>query len=355
MTTRSTRAIVLKKALREAKPLYDDAVLESRPIPALKPGQVLLKMGAVALNHRDVWIRRGMYPNIGVGTVFGADGAGTIVASGDGPDDNLLQKRVFMTPIRGWKNHPDGPEDKFGVIGGVKFPPIGTFAEYVIVEREEVVQTPEHLDDVHMAAWPVGGLTAWRAAMIHARVDKGHNVLITGIGGGVALIAMQLCLAKGANVFVTSGSRDKVDKAIKAGASGGVSYKKDDWPAELGKILAGKQLDSVIDAGGGDIMGQTRRILRTGGRVVCYGMADTGAIPFKMIDVMAGKQLIGTMMGSLQDLHDATEFLAQHKIVPIVSHVFKGLESSEDAFEVMRRGDQFGKIVIDVSKTEAKM
>ena len=135
----------------------------------------------------------------------------------------------------------------FGILGGGKHPPLGTFADYVVVERDQVLLTPNHLDDVHMAAWPVAGLTAWRfvspriqyddlctltracfprrAAMVHARIAKGQTVLITGIGGGVALLALQLCLAKGANVFVTSGSEDKIQKAIALGAAGGVVYR----------------------------------------------------------------------------------------------------------------------------------
>ena len=133
---------------------------------------------------------------------------------------------------------------RFGVLGGVVFPPHGTFTEYIVVERDHVFLTPEHLDDVHIAAWPVGGLTAWRyfkpflflftsyfgiscrAVAVNAQVQHGHNVLITGIGGGVAIIAMQICLAKGANVYVTSGNPDKILKAVSEfGAKGGANYK----------------------------------------------------------------------------------------------------------------------------------
>jgi NADPH:quinone reductase-like Zn-dependent oxidoreductase len=137
-----------------------------------------------------------------------------------------------------------------------------------------------------------------RAAIVHTRVAQGQTILITGIGGGVALIALQLCLAKGANVFVTSGSEDKIQKAIALGAAGGVVYKlsvfspslfasappffvlrassAEDWPGQLAKLLA-KQggsvlLDAVIDSGGGDIMGQVNKILKPGGKVVVYGM-----------------------------------------------------------------------------------
>lgn len=113
--------------------------------------------------------------------------------------------------------------------------------------------------------------------MINAQVRKGDNVLITGIGGGVALIALQLCLAIGANVFVSSGNEEKIKKAVALGAKGGVNYKQKDWPKQLEALVkkhSGKQgsLSAVIDSGGGDIMGQTGKILKAGGRVVVYGM-----------------------------------------------------------------------------------
>ncbi|KAJ3551698.1 hypothetical protein NP233_g13030 [Leucocoprinus birnbaumii] len=216
----TTRALVLQKSSSSKKPAYDDVVLVERQIPELKPGEVLVKTGAVALNHREIWIRKRMYPGIVFGSVLGADGAGTVVASGT-ENDILVNKRVFLTPSRGWDKDPIAPESTFGILGGGSNPPIGTFSEYIVVERDQVIPIPDHLSDVQAAAWPLGAVTAWRAAMVNGEVEAGQNVLITGIGGGVALIAMQLCVAKGASVYVTSGSEEKIEKAVQAGAKGG--------------------------------------------------------------------------------------------------------------------------------------
>ena len=108
-------------------------------------------------------------------------------------------------------------------------------------------------------------------------MKKDDNVLITGIGGGVALVALQLCVALGANVYVSSGKEEKIQKAIALGAKGGVNYKDGDWPSALESLLtnnAGKdaRLSSVIDSGGGEIMAQVGKILQHGGKVVIYGM-----------------------------------------------------------------------------------
>lgn len=329
------------------------AVLDERPLPALKDGEVLVKIGAAAFNHRDVWIRKDQYPGIVMGSVFGSDGAGTVIASSDARDP-LLFKRVFLTPMRGWEKDPYTPESDFGILGGGSLPPLGTFAEYLVVGRDQVILSPTYLDDVQMSAWPTGGVTAWRAAIVHGRVQSGQNVLITGIGGGVALIAMQICIAKGASVYVTSGTEKKIQKAVAFGAIGGANYKDKNWPSHIGAMLAKEKcgssvLDVVIDSGGAEIMAQTRKILKNGGRVVCYGMTASPKITFTMREVLKNQQLIGSTMGSHQDLIDATKFLEEHHVVPIVSHVLDGLEAAEQGFEIMRRGDQFGKIVIKMT------
>ncbi|KAF8065366.1 hypothetical protein FPV67DRAFT_1502554 [Lyophyllum atratum] len=354
-----TKALVVKKSSPQRKPLYHDAVMEEKPIPTLKQGELLVRVGAAGFNHRDVWIRKGQYPRIAFGGVFGADGAGTVVAAHES-NEPLLNKRVFLTPSRGWEKHPEAPESNFGILGGVSFPPLGTFTEYLVVERDQVIPTPDHLDDVQVAAWPLGGVTAWRAAIVNGLVSAGQNVLITGIGGGVALIALQICIAKGAFVYVTSGNPEKIQKAVALGAKGGVNYKDKDWPAQLRALLArsknGKtELDVVIDSGGGEIMVQISGILKQGGRVVCYGMTASPKISFTMREVLKNQRLIGSTMGSHQDLIDATNFMAEHRILPIISHVFDGLEAAEQGFEIMERGDQFGKMVVRIREDNKAM
>ncbi|KAI0748427.1 NAD-P-binding protein [Daedaleopsis nitida] len=349
-----TRAVVVRKAAQPGGPLLYDAVLEERPLPQLKPGEILVKVHAVGFNHRDLWIRKGLYPGIGVGNVFGADGAGVVIASAD-KNDPLLSKRVFFLPMRGWERDPDAPESMFAVVGGSKLYNYGTFSQYVVVERTQVIPTPDHVDDVHAAAWPLGAVTAWRATIINGAVKKGDNVLITGVGGGVALIALQLCVAQGANVYVTSGGEDKIRKAVELGAKGGVSYRAKDWPVQLGQLMqknGAARLSAVIDAGGGEIMAKTSSLLKAGGRVVVFGMHSAPKVSMTMRQVMQNQKLIGSTMGSHQDLVDATAFMAKHKIVPIVSCVLDGLESAEQGFQHLEKGDHFGKIVIRIPHDE---
>ncbi|KAJ7681634.1 NAD-P-binding protein [Mycena rosella] len=355
---RTTKALVLRKSPPGREPLYHDAVVQEQPLPALKPGEVLVKMSAAAFNHRELWIRKGMYPRIAVGSTFGADGAGTVIAAADAADP-LLKQRVFLTPMHGWESDINGPESQYGILGSTAFPPIGTFSEYVVVPRAEVIPTPGHLSDEEIAAWPLAGVTAWRSIAVLARVEAGQNILITGIGGGVALIAMQLCVAMGASVYVTSGSEDKIAKAVKLGAKGGANYKDAAWPLQIVALVkkhtpARPTLDAVIDSGGAEIMGKVSAHLKMGGRIVCYGMTAGPTISMTMREVMRGQQLLGTMMGSRADLAAATAFIARHKIVPVVSAVLPGLEAAERGFEMMKTGEQFGKIVVRIGAEGVK-
>ncbi|KAJ7268193.1 hypothetical protein B0H12DRAFT_96543 [Mycena haematopus] len=349
---RTTKALVLRKSPPGRTPLFHDAVVQEQAIPPLKPGEILVKMGAVAFNHRDLWIRKGMYPRIAIGSTFGADG--TVIASAD-PADPLLKQRVFLTPSHGWESDPNGPESNFGILGGGSFPSLGTFAEYVVVQRAEVLQTPTHLSDEQIAAWPLAGVTAWRAISL-AGISRGDAVLITGIGGGVALLALQICVAMGVSVYVTSGSQQKIDNAVKLGAKGGVRYSVTSWPNDLGALLKknGTQLGAIIDSGGNEIMASTSKYLKHGGRVVCYGMTAGPTISMTMREVLRGQQLIGTTMGSRADLIAATAFLADHKIIPVISVVLPGLDAAEEGFKMMEKGSQFGKIVVKVGAGEVK-
>ncbi|KAI0050875.1 NAD-P-binding protein [Auriscalpium vulgare] len=358
----TTKAIIIKQHAHAAgTPVYHDAPLVGQPIPALKEGDVLVKITAAGFNHRELWTRKGQYPNVVSGSTLGADGAGVVVASSDA-SDTLLNKRVVLVPTRGWESDPNGPESPrgLGILGGGNNPPIGTFTEYVVVERDQLVLTPDHLDDVQAASLPVAAVTAWRAITVSARVQPGDNVLITGIGGGVALLALQICVVLGANVYVSSGNDAKVAKAVQLGAKGGVNYRQKDWPVQLGKLLKanGKGLlHSVIDSAGGPITLQTSKVLRTGGRIVCFGMTVAPQVPFTMREVLKGHQLLGSTMGSHEDFVNAMNFISERRIVPVISHVLPGLEAAEQGFELLKAGEQLGKIVIklDGRPTQAKL
>lgn len=189
--------------------------------PEPGPDEVLVRMHAAALNHRDLFLRQHLYPGLSFASALLADGCGTVVAvgAGSGPTTTALRgRRVVLTPSRGWAADPDGPEDggaRWATLGGVKqYPTAGTAQDYVVAPAAEVEPLPPHLSPVEGAALPLVGLTAWRALVTKtANALPGRNILITGIGGGVALQALQFAVALGCRVWVTSGDDAKIARA----------------------------------------------------------------------------------------------------------------------------------------------
>jgi NADPH:quinone reductase-like Zn-dependent oxidoreductase len=352
-------------------------------VPKQKPkaGEVLVRIQAAALNHRDLFIRQHLYPGIALDRPMFADGYGTIIELG--PDcaraKDWLHRSVILMPARGWESNPDGPEDprKYTLSGSSKTSPIGMGQEYVAISEEDIELAPAHLRPEEGAALPVVGLTGWRALVTKSgNARPGRNILITGVGGGVALQTLQFAVAIGCNVFVTSGDDAKLAKAKQIGAKGGVSYRQDDWDKQLRSQLPEDRpfLDAVIDGAGGNIVSKTVRLLKAGGVIVTYGSKfETAVAPCSIGRYIAKTQVVtlspsmaynvpamlqnielrGSTMGSKKEFREMVQFVSDRKLRPVVSRVVKGLqdlEAIDGLFEEMKTGKQFGKLVIEVAE-----
>ena len=185
------------------------------PTPEPAAGEVRVAIKRAALNRRDVWITVGKYPRVELPSIGGSDGAGVVDAVGDGVDAGLIGKEVVIYPARNWGDDPRCGGADFRVLG---MPDQGTFAEAICVPASDIAAKPEHLTFEQAAALPLAGLTAWRALVTHGEVQAGHKVLVTGIGGGVATFALLWAKHHGAEVYVTSGSEEKLAAAKALGA-----------------------------------------------------------------------------------------------------------------------------------------
>ncbi len=314
--------------------VQQDLVVKTTPDPeSANSEEVIVRLFASAINHRDLWIQKGKYANIELPVILGSDGAGKWQASD-----------VIIQPGLSWGNKQEFASPEYQILG---MPRNGTFSEYVKVPRANIYPKPDHLSWYEAGALPLAGLTAYRAAMVQAKVTQSDKVLITGIGGGVALQACQFCLAIGAKVFVTSGSDDKIQKAIDLGAKGGVNYRNELWINELKQMTGG--IDKVIDGAGGSGLSQTTRICNSGASLVCYG-GTTGTIPLNP-QRLFWKQLTlkGSTMGSPTDFMYMLDFVNKHQIKPIVDSIFT-LNEINHAFNYVSQGKQFGKVVINIMK-----
>lgn len=322
-------------------------IIQERPDWQIAEGQALVQVHAAALNHRDIWIQKGQYAGLNYPTIPGSDGAGVVMEIGgaeSNPAKSWVGKEVIINPALNWGNQPSHQDQKaFRILG---LPDDGTFAEYVRVPVASLSEKPSHLSFEEAAALPLAGVTAYRALFTRARLKGREKVLITGIGGGVALFALQYAVAAGAQVYVTSGSDEKIDKAMMLGALGGVNYKKSDW-VEAIRSLAGS-FDVTIDGAAGEGMDNLFDLASPGGRVVFYGATQGNPsnlvarrIFWKQLDVL------GSTMGSPEDFHSMLSFVREHKLRPVVDKIFS-FEEGEAALRWMDDARQFGKIVLKI-------
>lgn len=314
------------------------------PTPTAKTGEVRIKVLAAALNHRDVWIMQGQYAGIKYPTILGSDGVGIVDSVGEGVSADWLNKTVIINPNNEWGDKQRHQTKQYHILG---LPKDGTLAEFVTVDADKVRLAPAHLTIEQAAALPLAGLTAYRALFGRAQLQAGEKVLISGIGGGVALFAMQFAIAAGAEVYVSSSSEEKIAHAVQLGAKAGVLYNQENWHKNFVKTYG--EMDVIIDSACGNGFAALIDILGFGGRIAFYG-GGQGAINGLNPQKIFWKQvsILGSTMGSDQQFVDMVEFVEKHQIVPVVDSVFS-LEDGVSAFTRMANGAQLGKLVIKVA------
>ncbi|GLU37374.1 NAD(P)-dependent alcohol dehydrogenase [Pseudomonas sp. NBRC 100443] len=318
-------------------------VLEEIEARAPLAGEVQVALKAASLNHRELWISRGQYPGMTLPCTLGADGAGVVEAVGEGVSQSLIGREVLLYPGLGWGDDPRLPAADFGLLG---MPGPGTLAQSICVPAQSAVAKPAFLSFEQAAAIPLAALTAWRGLTTKAALRAGENVLITGVGGGVATFALKFAVAMGARVFVTSGSDETLDKAIELGATAGFNYHDAEWRKVLGKQSGG--IDVVFDGAPASSFGNYVRSLRMGARVVVYGSTGGAQVSLNAPDLfLRNISLIGTNVGELGEFQRMVTFIEEHRIEPVIDRVFD-LEQSKDALGYLESAHQFGKVVVRI-------
>jgi len=318
-----------------------------KDVPDLKVGsdEVIVKIHAAALNHRDLWIQKGQYAGLKYPCILGSDGSGIVTEVGEKVSSTWKGKEVVIDAALHWGPDPSHQHPKeFTILG---LPHEGTFAEYVKIPATNVSEKPKHLSFEEAAAIPLAGVTAYRALFTRGRLHGGEKVLVTGVGGGVALFALQFAVLTNANVYVTSGNKEKIDKAKSMGAVGGVNYKDDGWVEKLQEEAG--SFDLIIDGAAGDNISHLLNLASPGGRIIFYG-ATRGNPANIEIRRIFWKQLnvLGSTMGNSEDFKAMIDFVNTHKIHPVIDQIFP-FADGEKAFRKMDESEQFGKLVIKVS------
>ena len=323
--------------------------------PKFADDEVLLNVRSAGLNHLDIWVRKGRGgTRLSEPHVIGSDAAGVVMAVGAKVKGVTVGDEVVLNPglSCGCCDYCDGGEQSecvtFGIVGLSRH---GTFAEQVAVPARNVFGKPPHMSFTEAGAFVLAYLTAWRMLMTRAQLEPGQTVLIHGIGGGVALSALQLAKLAGAEVIVTSSSDEKLDLAGQIGADHAINYRTGNDVAQSAKDLtSGAGVDIVIDTVGAATWPIDFSAVRRGGKIVLCGVTSDAEAATNLRALYWNQlTIMGSTMGSDEDFRQMVKAVTAGKLRPVIDSV-KPLENVADAMGRMERADQFGKIVLEVSK-----
>ena len=330
----------------EIEPAATDGVLHAvgRPVPVPGPGEVLVRLGAAALNHRDLLVARNFYNAPPRRLIPLSDGAGTIVAAGPGVPKIRVGMRVAAAFFPDWLTGPITAAARARSFGADLD---GMLAEYVVVPDHAAIRVPDHLTDAEAATLPCAGLTAWNALTAVGQIRPGMTVLLLG-SGGVSVMALQFAKLAGARVIQTSGSAAKRARLIAMGADHVIDHAADpDWHRSVLELTGGQGADIVVEVGGPGTLVKSAKSARLGGTIACVGFMTEGPGLDPRLVVARALRLVGISVGSCAMFHDMNRAIAVSGMRPVVGHSLPMARAAE-AYELLRSGGHFGKIALTI-------
>ena len=329
--------------------------VQELPEPTIKsPHQVLVRVQAAALNRLDLLVAAGLPgSNLEFPHVVGSDGAGLVERVGESVRQFRQGDRVMINPTLSCGDCPACLEGEHSLCGRLRVVGehcAGTTAEYIVVPAENLAPVPRAMPWPQAAAFSLATLTAWRMLVTRARLEAGETILIWGIGGGVALAALQIAKLIGTRTIVTSGSDAKLEVARGLGADLVLNHRNADVVAEVRQHTGGRGADVVADSAGEQTWTDSLRAMKRGGRLVVCG-ATTG--PMVSLDLRRlfwhQWSIMGSTLGNRQEYAEIVGHAAQGRLWPVVDRVVP-LAGAIAAFERLQRGEQLGKLVIEVAQ-----
>jgi NADPH:quinone reductase-like Zn-dependent oxidoreductase len=303
------------------------------PNPAKRQGWVTVALRASALNWHDVLVRQGRYRSP-LPHIIGADGAGVRTDT---------REQVVVLPSLNWGGSDEAPSRRWEILGDHS---PGTYAELVSVPADCLAAKPAGFSWAEAAALPLAGVTAYRALFVRGRLRAGESMLVVGAGGGIATMAISLAVAAGAAITVTSSSSDTIERAVSAGARGGVLHSETEWPEHARAMSPNKAgFDLVLDPVGR--WSESVRALRPGGRLVVLGANAAETAPMDIRSFYFGQfDLLGTTMGSSRDFAGLLNMIDRCSVRPPVIDREFPLDRAAEAHQHLERGRTFGKCVL---------
>ncbi|MDY6898429.1 MAG: NAD(P)-dependent alcohol dehydrogenase [Cyanobacteriota bacterium] len=327
----------------QAKSGFDSLTLVERPQPQPSYGQVLVRVRATSINYRDLIIARGQNPSIKFPVVPMSDGAGDIVAVGEGVTSVKVGDRVAGIFFQDWlAGGITQPVMKSALGGEID----GMLAEYVVLSQDGVVILPNHLSYEEGATLPCAAVTAWNALVAQGNLTPGETVLILGTGG-VSIFALQFAKMHGARAIVTSSSDEKLQQAVELGASEIINYKRiENWEEKVLQLTLGVGVDQVVEVGGAGTLAKSLQAVRYGGQVNLIGvLSGFGGEINPMPILQKSIRLQGIYVGSRAMFSAMNRAISQAQLKPVIDRVFPFTEA-RDAYEYVQSGSHLGKVVI---------
>lgn len=309
--------------------------VEEAPDPVAGRGEVLVRLHAASLNHLDVWVRKGL-PSVPKPRILGADGAGVVVALGEGTDRFAEGDEVVLNP---------GLDEGARIVGEHMD---GTHAELIALPADYVYPLPKGVSLEEAAAFPLVFETVYRMLVTRAGLREGEWVLVWGIGGGIGTASLQIAKALGAHVLATSGSSEKLARARALGADAVVNHAEEDVADAVRQATGGHGADVVVEHVGEATWKTSLQVAAPGARIAVCG-ATSGPNPPANLHRIWWKQLtvLGSTMGTRADFEGAYELVASGRARPIVDRVFPLAEAAE-AHRYLEEGRQLGKVVLRI-------
>jgi len=322
----------------------DSLEFVERLTPAPGPGEVLMKVRAISFNYRDLLMVKGLYnPKLRLPRIPCSDGAGEVLAVGDGVTAWKPGDRVAGIFMQNWLDGALTPEKAKGALGGDID---GMLTEYIVLKETGLVRVPEHLSFQEAATLPCAAVAAWNA-LAAGDLKPGDNVLIQGTGG-VAIFALQFARLRGARVLGISGSGEKQKRAFSLGLDAGLNYRENpNWDRWALEETGGEGVDLVVEVGGVGTLARSLRALRIGGTIAQVGVLTGSAEPLAIPTILHKQAHIqGIYVGSRKDFLEMNKAISLTKLRP-VGETFPWNKARE-VLTRLEKGSHFGKLVLKV-------
>lgn len=323
----------------------DALTLVERPDPQLGFGQVLIQVRATSLNYRDLIVAQGNYSGQQSSLIPMSDGAGDVVAIGEGVTRLKVGDRVAGIFFQDWLAGTITKDImKSDLGGGID----GMLAEYVTLDQNGVVLLPNHLSYEEGATLPCAAVTAWHALVTKGGLKAGETVLLLGTGG-VSIFALQFAKLHGARTIVTSSSDEKLERAKALGADETINYKTiPNWEEEVCRLTDSVGVDHVVEVGGAGTLEKSIKSARYGGRISLIGVLSGFGGEINPQPLL-GKSITlqGIYVGSREMFEAMNRAIAHHQLKPIIDRTFTFTEANE-AYQYLKGGSHFGKVIIQL-------